>query len=138
MAKAVYKVTFTAPKEDVKVSSNSVTLTGLSKDQAQGVSDALGYSRSASYTMDLSRKEASEEVSGLNNLERSLRVFQAAVHSKTAGTLQVLEQIARKHFDLQTLNTRNSDSADFRDLAVWQVKAALEAAYEAGVKAGSK
>jgi hypothetical protein len=34
-----------------------------------------------------------------------------------------------------TLETRNCDSLDFREVAVWQIKEALEAAYEAGKKA---
>jgi hypothetical protein len=32
----------------------------------------------------------------------------------------------------ETLETPNSDGADFRDVAVWTAKAALEAAYDAG------
>lgn len=31
-----------------------------------------------------------------------------------------------------TLETRNSDRLDFREVSVWQVKAALQAAYDAG------
>jgi hypothetical protein len=34
-----------------------------------------------------------------------------------------------------TLTTRNSDRLDFREVAVWQVRDALEAAYEAGKQA---
>lgn len=45
--------------------------------------------------------------------------------------------IAKEHLHLETLETRNSDSLDFHDVAVWGVKAALEAAYEAG-KAAAK
>ena len=44
-----------------------------------------------------------------------------------------LETIARKHLNLDTLDTRNSGALDFREQAVWQVRAALEAAYAAGV-----
>lgn len=33
---------------------------------------------------------------------------------------------------IETLETRNSDSLDFHDLAVWTVRAALDAAYAAG------
>ena len=43
-----------------------------------------------------------------------------------------LEQIARTTLGLETLETRRSDSLDFHDLAVWQIKQALQAAYEAG------
>ena len=45
---------------------------------------------------------------------------------------QTLEQIAAEILNVDTLETRNSDSADFHDLAVWNIKAALEAAYQAG------
>jgi len=47
-----------------------------------------------------------------------------------------LEEIARRHLGLETLATRNSDSLDFHDMAVWSMRAALEAAYEAGRRAG--
>lgn len=45
---------------------------------------------------------------------------------------QIFIQIAKKHFRIETLETRKSDSLDFHDVAVWCVKDALEAAYEAG------
>jgi hypothetical protein len=45
---------------------------------------------------------------------------------------QVLEAIAKKHLGIDTLQMQNSDSADFHDLAVWSIEAALKAAYEAG------
>ena len=43
-----------------------------------------------------------------------------------------LAEIARTTLGLETLDTRRSDSLDFHDLAVWQIKQALHAAYEAG------
>jgi hypothetical protein len=45
---------------------------------------------------------------------------------------QVLEAIAKKHLRIDTLQTRDSDSADFHDLSIWSIEAALEAAFEAG------
>ena len=45
---------------------------------------------------------------------------------------KTLAEIAAKHLHLETLETRKSDSLDFHDMAVWSIKAALEAAYEAG------
>lgn len=39
------------------------------------------------------------------------------------------------HLGLSTLETRCSDNLDFHDLAVWQLRAALEAAYRAGLAA---
>ncbi len=47
-------------------------------------------------------------------------------------TQQTLEQIARKHLGLETLAARNSDGLDFHDLGVWNIEAALKAAFEAG------
>jgi Family of unknown function (DUF6900) len=47
---------------------------------------------------------------------------------------QRLSQIAREHLGIATLATRGSDSLDFHDLAVWQLEAALKAAFEAGAK----
>ena len=44
----------------------------------------------------------------------------------------ILADIATKHLFLETLEGRNSDSLDFHDMAVWSIKAALEAAFEAG------
>ena len=45
---------------------------------------------------------------------------------------QQLLQIATDHFFIATLETRNSDRLDFHDVSVWAVKAALQAAFEAG------
>jgi hypothetical protein len=47
---------------------------------------------------------------------------------------QLLFEIAKKHLNLETLETRNSDSLDFHDVAVWSLKEALQEAYEAGLK----
>jgi hypothetical protein len=47
---------------------------------------------------------------------------------------RTIEQIAAETLNLETLETRNSDSLDFHDVAVWQIRAALEAAFEAGRK----
>lgn len=45
---------------------------------------------------------------------------------------QILTSIAREHLGIATLETRRSDSLDFHDVAVWQVEAALKAAFDAG------
>jgi hypothetical protein len=44
----------------------------------------------------------------------------------------LLLEIAAKHFHIETLETRNSDGLDFHDVAVWSIRAALEAAFAAG------
>ena len=50
----------------------------------------------------------------------------------------LLEKIAKDHFHIQTLEMRGSDYLDFQEVAVWNLKSALEAAYEAGKKDASK
>ena len=43
-------------------------------------------------------------------------------------------EIEDKFLGVKTLETQNSDALDFHDLAVWTLKAALEAAFNAGYK----
>ena len=49
----------------------------------------------------------------------------------------ILSLIAQKHLGIETLQTRNSDSLDFHDTAVWCLKDALEATFKAGVELGA-
>lgn len=51
---------------------------------------------------------------------------------------KVILRIAEQVLNLDTLDTRNSDDLDFRDLAVWNIRAALEAAYDAGYRAAQR
>jgi hypothetical protein len=46
-----------------------------------------------------------------------------------------VNEIAQRILRIDTLQTRKSDSLDFHDVAVWSLKEALEAAFEAGRKA---
>lgn len=57
------------------------------------------------------------------------------MNSSDQLTDALLASIARKHLLIETMETRNSDSLDFHDVAVWSVKAALLAAFEAGKSA---
>jgi len=50
----------------------------------------------------------------------------------------LLASIAKTMLHIDTLETRKSDSLDFHDVAVWSVKAALEAAYRAGLAAAKE
>ena len=43
-----------------------------------------------------------------------------------------LAKIAKDILSVKTLETRNSDSLDFYDMSVWQIKEALELAYKLG------
>ena len=47
----------------------------------------------------------------------------------------MVNEIAQRILNIDTLQTRKSDSLDFHDVAVWSIKEALEAAFEAGRKA---
>lgn len=51
---------------------------------------------------------------------------------------QLLTQIAQNKLGIETLETRKSDSLDFHDMAVWCLRDALEAAFNAGVEQGRK
>jgi hypothetical protein len=51
---------------------------------------------------------------------------------------QLLTQIAQSKLGIETLETRKSDGLDFHDVAVWCLRDALEAAFNAGVKQGRK
>lgn len=44
----------------------------------------------------------------------------------------LISEIAAKYLGVKTLETQNSDPLDFHDLAAWSLKAALEAAFNAG------
>jgi hypothetical protein len=50
----------------------------------------------------------------------------------TRTVKDVLSEIAETILDIETLETRNRDALDFHDIPVWQIKAALLAAYNAG------
>ena len=43
-----------------------------------------------------------------------------------------INDIARRFLDVRTLETRGRDMHDFHSLAVWNIKDALERAYETG------
>ena len=51
---------------------------------------------------------------------------------------RILTDIAREHLGIATLETRRSDGLDFHEVAVWQVKAALEPAFHAGARPESR
>ncbi|MFI4860243.1 MAG: DUF6900 domain-containing protein [Phycisphaerales bacterium JB063] len=53
----------------------------------------------------------------------------------TKTALKTIERIAREELDLET---RNWDSYDFHEHAVWCIKKALLDAYAAGFEAGKK
>lgn len=50
---------------------------------------------------------------------------------------ELLETIAGSCLNIETLDTRLSDRLDFHNVAVWEVKQALQLAYLAGKKAAA-
>lgn len=58
--------------------------------------------------------------------------------NETETRRATIEAIARKYLEIETLQTRCSDEADFHELAVWVIEAALIAAYNAGQEAAKK
>ena len=71
------------------------------------------------------------------NRTMQLTLGNQAMTAKTAAAAKapieaLLLEIVAKHFCLETLETRNSDGLDFYDVAVWSIRAALEAAFAAG------
>jgi rubredoxin len=73
----------------------------------------------------LTESEAEAALTAIEQLKRP-RVSEAQIEQAIAG-------IACNKLNFPTLATRSSDSLDFRDCAVWQVKEALRAAFDAGV-----
>lgn len=47
----------------------------------------------------------------------------------------IINEIANKTIGIETLETRHSDSLDFHELSVWDIKKMLELAYTAGAMA---
>lgn len=50
----------------------------------------------------------------------------------------IIREIAARILGIETLETRSRDRLDLHEIAVWSVRQALEAAYEAGISAGRK
>lgn len=54
---------------------------------------------------------------------------------ESAAAQAAIRSIARRHLNLETLDTRHSDALDFHELATWNIREALLAAYAAGAAA---
>ena len=67
---------------------------------------------------------------------RRVEIHSPTPDKMTAKRDRIVKLIAWEYLQLETLETRNTDSDDFSDQAVWSIAAALEAAYEAGRKNG--
>ena len=64
------------------------------------------------------------------------RSFRAAFAARDRA--EVVARIAKEVLGLETLETRSSDSLDFSEQAVWTLRAALEAAYAAGLASAKR
>jgi len=51
---------------------------------------------------------------------------------------QLIADIAHEHLLIPTLKTRRADNLDFHHVAVWQVEAALKAAFDTGAQSAGK
>lgn len=60
------------------------------------------------------------------------------ITTKNAKLDKMLNEIAAKHLGVETLESRHSDSLDFYDLGVGDLKDALEAAFKAGLEQALK
>ena len=49
---------------------------------------------------------------------------------------KILTGIAKKNFNIQTLESRKMDNLDFHEVAVWQIQDALTDAFLAGMQTG--
>ncbi len=74
-------------------------------------------------------------------LEQSVHEDVTNEHKGANNTMNqidiILLIIAQKHLNIETLETRRSDKQDFYDLAVWNIKDALQAAFMAGCEVGA-
>lgn len=65
-------------------------------------------------------------------MPRTKKTAKAATASSAVEAL--IAKIAAEHLDIETLETRSGDQLDFHNVSVWGLRAALEAAFEAGRK----
>ena len=65
-------------------------------------------------------------------------IFPAEVICYLENVDNTLECIASQYLGIQTLKTQNADALDIHDVPVWQLKAALHEAYQAGFNASEK
>lgn len=90
--------------------------------------------RSAAYVASLDAHDTSVSATNREIAAERRREHQAAAGNRDAE----LAAIAKKHLHLSSLAERGRDHLDFHDCHVVGIKRALEAAYEAGRKAGGK
>jgi hypothetical protein len=68
----------------------------------------------------------------LLNVERYAAEYGCEGSAKATPPDGLAERVAKDYLGIETLERRGRDHLDFYDVAVWSVKAALEAAWKAG------
>jgi hypothetical protein len=68
----------------------------------------------------------------IHDLASDSLIDQLQAETKPSKKDQQIAEIAARILRIETTETRNSDRLDFHECAVWNIRAALEAAYEAG------
>jgi hypothetical protein len=66
---------------------------------------------------------------------REIHLGVADDHAVDTAAETTVAEIARRILQLDTIETRNADGLDFHELAVWSIRDALMAAYNAGAAA---
>lgn len=100
-----------------------------------GKDEAAGPINAAAITKHLTARVADK--GWRDSFENAIREVTGKTYPRKAPPTkdELFTQIAQQHLNIETLVERKSDGLDFHDVAVWSVKDALEAAYEAGRKA---
>jgi len=66
--------------------------------------------------------------------DRARKIHLGGTPGDNDAAQTVAAEIARRHLQIECLDTRNSDGLDFHDVAVWSLRDALIAAFEAGAR----
>lgn len=93
----------------------------------------------AEYVPNLSVIQSSKRTLGF---AAEQRVHADIIHTTAGHEMNkvdaLLTQIAQRILRIETLESRRRDSLDFHDVSVWELRDALEAAYNAGIEQGRK
>ena len=81
------------------------------------------------------KKNYQHETTGFSGMTARYGTGKHKDESFHEGHLKTISDIAKKHLDLDTLETRRSDDHDFSNQGVWGIHDALKAAFQAGRKA---
>lgn len=112
----------------------SITTTTLLLAIADGLIDPVRLARSELANRGLDQDgswvgfERAREIHGGGKASGSEDITSEAVADAAAA------DAARRHLGLDTIETRNADALDFHDLAIWNIREVLIAAFESGVR----